>query len=166
MKVKRMRIRIRFLFVMFFIMGTENSYSQALIPDTLVKLGTTDISISGGGAALYEVDSQTFLVGVAAVQVGSKNIVQLRRVGKVKAERNVVNFVYDPVITSERESNTKEEVRKKSDGSLTTEYIDTYFERVRVDVSGFVNMMKVGGEWFSEDKMIFYYLLYKKIKLN
>nr|NQU92562.1 hypothetical protein [Bacteroidota bacterium] len=120
--------------------------------------------LSFGGCDLIQVKSKTYLAGVSAVEVGTKKISSLIRVGKVKAEREIATFINGSDITSRTESYIKEEVITVNDSSSVTT-IDTFVEYIREDSEGFVKSMRPAGFWYSEDKTLFFYALYKEVNL-
>jgi len=121
--------------------------------------------LSFGGSNLISVDQQTYLAGVGAVEVGTKKMSSLVRVGKVKAEREITTFINGSDITSRTESYMKEELITVNDSSYVNT-IDTFVEYIREDSEGFVKAMLPAGYWYSEDKSMFFYVLYKQITLK
>lgn len=118
-----------------------------------------------GGCDLIEVEGQTYLAGVSAVDVGTKKMSALVRVGKIKAEREIVIFINGSNITSSTESYIKEELTTINDSSSIST-VDTFVESIREEGDGFVKAMKPAGYWYSEDKSVFYYAIYKEVNLK
>lgn len=133
--------------------------------DALLQTVQTNDLLSYGGCDLIKFNDQSLLVGVSAVDVGTKKMSSLMRVGKVKAERELVTFINGSDITSSTKSYYKEELTTMNDSSYL-ETVDVFVENIREDAEGFVKGMKPTGYWFSEDKSVFYYVLYKEINLN
>ncbi len=142
------------------VMGFTQVDKEALL-ETIKK---SDL-LSYGGCDLITFDSASLLVGVSAVEVGSKKISSLMRIGKVKAERELVSFINGSTITSSTQSYYREELTTTNDSSYI-ETVETFVERIREDAEGFVKGMKPSGYWFSDDKSIFYYAIYKKINFK
>lgn len=120
--------------------------------------------LSFGGCDLIQVEGKTYLAGVSAVEVGTKKISSLVRVGKVKAGREIATFINGSDITSSTESYLKEELITINDSTSVTT-IDTFVEYIREDSEGFVKSMRPAGFWYSEDKSLFFYALYKEVNL-
>lgn len=121
--------------------------------------------LSFGGCDIINIDGQSILAGVSAVDVGTKKMSNLIRVGKVKAQRELVTFINGSDITSSTESYMSEELTVINDSSYL-KTVDAFVDYIREDATGFVNGMLPAGYWFSEDKSVFYYALYKEINLN
>lgn len=118
-----------------------------------------------GGCDLIEVEGQSYIAGVSAVDVGTKKMSSLVRVGKIKAEREIVTFINGSNITSSTESYIKEELITINDSS-SIKTVDLFVESIREDADGFVKAMKSAGYWYSDDKSVFYYAIYKKVNLK
>lgn len=118
-----------------------------------------------GGCDLIKVGDKDFIAGVSAVEVGTKKISSLVRVGKVKAEKEVVTFVNGAEITSKTESYIKEELVTVNN-QQTLKTADVFVESIRENAEGFVKQMKPAGYWYSDDKSVFYYAVYKAIDLQ
>lgn len=121
--------------------------------------------LSFGGCDLMTFNDQTLIVGVSAVDVGSKKMSSLVRVGKIKAEREMVTFINGSDISSSTKSYYSEELTTLNDSSYL-KTVDVFVENIRENAEGFVKGMKPAGYWFSEDKSVFYYALYNDVNLN
>ncbi len=120
--------------------------------------------LSFGGCDLIKVSDTSYLAGVAAVEVGKKRISNLIRVGKIKAEREITTFINGSTITSSTKSYFKEDLVTVNDSSWVNT-VDTFVEKIREDSEGFVQSMRPAGFWYSEDRSLFFYALYKKVQL-
>lgn len=129
----------------------------------LEKIRENDL-LSYGGSDLLKYNGQTYLVGVSAVEVGKKRISQLTRIGKLKAERQITTFINGSDITSRTESYLKEVATTVND-STAIETTDVFVEYIREDSEGFVKEMRPAGFWYSEDRAVFYYAIYKEVNL-
>jgi len=129
-----------------------------------ISIQSNDL-ISYGGCDLMTFNNQSLLVGVSAVEVGNKKMSSLMRVGKVKAERELVTFINGSEITSSTKSYYSEEFTTVNDSS-SIKTVEVFVEKIREDAEGFVKGMKPAGYWFSEDKSVFYYALYTEINLK
>lgn len=149
------------LFLLLFIPSLLFSQNQE---NKILSAIQNNSILSMGGCDLIQVDGITYIVGVSAVDVGTKTISSLMRVAKVKASREITTFVNGSDITSKTESFIKEELTNINDSSsLTT--VDSFVEYIREDSEGFVNAMLPAGYWYSDDKSLFFYALYKEVKL-
>lgn len=120
--------------------------------------------LSFGGCDLIKVNDTSYLAGVAAVEVGKKRISSLVRIGKVKAEREITTFINGSSITSSTRSYFKEELVTVNDSSYVNT-VDTFVEKIREDSEGFVQSLRPAGFWYSEDRSLFFYALYRAVKL-
>lgn len=120
--------------------------------------------LSFGGCDLIKVNDTSYLAGVAAVEVGNKRISSLVRIGKVKAEREITTFINGSSITSSTKSYFKEELVTVNDSSYVNT-VDTFVEKIREDSEGFVQSMRPAGFWYSEDRSLFFYALYRAVEL-
>jgi hypothetical protein len=118
--------------------------------------------LSFGGCDLIKINDTTYLAGVSAVETGNKKISSLVRIGKVKAEREISTFINGSNITSSAESYMKEELITLNDTTYVNT-VDTFVEHIREDSEGFVKSMLPAGFWYSDDRSVFFYALYKKI---
>lgn len=120
--------------------------------------------LSYGGSDLLKFDGKTYLVGVSVVEAKNKRTSMLTRIGKVKAEREVSTFINGSDITSSTESYMKEELTTVNDSSYV-KTVDTFVEYIREDSEGFVKEMQPAGFWYSEDRSVFYYAIFKEVQL-
>ncbi len=120
--------------------------------------------LSMGGCELINVDNKTLLISVSTTIVDTKNLSSLMRVGKVKADRDLAAFINGSNITSYTESYVKEEMITVNDSSYLTA-IDSFVEYIREDSKGFIRSMRTAGYWYSDDKSLFLYAIYKEVNL-
>jgi len=88
----------------------------------------------------------------------------LRRVGMIKAQKEVVTFVNGAKITSS-ESMLTSETLIDTNGRQTYILKDEYVEQIREDSQGFVRSLQPLGFWFEDDKSVFYYAIYKQVTM-
>jgi len=129
----------------------------------LLKVLQSHPVLAWGGSDVITYNDTSFLVGVAAVEVGTKTIASLRRVGMVKAQKEVVTFISGAEITSSESMLTTETV-VDTNGHRTLIVNDTYREQIREDSHGFVKTLQPLGFWYEEDQSVFYYAIYKPLK--
>ncbi len=147
----------RYLFILVITLTTATCGAQ-----TLLEAVKSHSILSWGGSDIVVVNDTTFLIGVAAVEVGTKKFSALRRVGMIKAQKEVVTFVNGADITSSERMKTTETVID-TNGRRTIIVSDEYVEQIQEDSEGFVRQMHPLGFWYEEDKSVFYYAIYKSI---
>jgi len=152
---------LSFSFLLFLIPVLCFSQSKK---DVLSSIKQNDL-LSYGGSDIIQVQENSFIVGVSAVEVGPKRLSSLMRVGKIKAEREVLTFINGSKITSSTESYISEELVTINDSS-SLKTVDVFVESIREDSEGFIKGMKPSGYWYSEDKSVFYYAIYKEVNLK
>lgn len=159
--MKHISTNLAFLLLLFLpVIGFTQHDKEAL----LGSIQTNDL-LSYGGCDLITFNKQSMLIGVSAVEVGAKKMSSLMRVGKVKAERELVTFINGSDISSSTKSYYSEEFTTINDSS-NLKTVEIFVDNIREDAEGFVKGMRPAGYWFSEDKSVFYYALYKEINLK
>ncbi len=153
--IRTIQLLLLLLPIVLFAQNQDNEVLEAIQQNRILSFGGCDI---------IHVKGKTYLAGVSAVEVGTKKISSLVRVGKVKAEREITTFINGSDITSRTESYMKEELITINDSSYVTT-IDTFVEYIRENSEGFVKSMRPAGFWYSEDKSLFFYTLYKEVNL-
>ena len=153
--IRTIQLLLLLLPIVLFAQNQDNEVLEAIQQNRILSFCGCDI---------LHVKGKTCLAGVSAVEVGTKKISSLVRVGKVKAEREITTFINGSDITSRTESYMKEELITINDSSYVTT-IDTFVEYIRENSEGFVKSMRPAGFWYSEDKSLFFYTLYKEVNL-
>jgi hypothetical protein len=143
----------------FFIIITSAQVSNA---QSLLEHVKSSPMLMYGGCDLVEHDDTTYIVGVSAVERGKKRMSDLRRIGMVKAQKEVSVYVNGADITSSTQMSTSEEVTEIN-GEKNVVISDSYLETIREDTEGFVRSLKPLGTWFEEDNSVFYYAIYKPL---
>lgn len=138
------------------------SISITLFSQTLLETIKQHPVIAYGGSDIIEHNDTSYLVGVAAVEVGTKNISALRRIGMIKAQKEVTTFINGAEITSSTEMKTSEEVTVIND-QKTIVVSDYYLEQIRENTQGFIKSMRPLGYWYEDDKSVFYYSIYQPL---
>ena len=119
--------------------------------------------IKEGGCDLFQYDGLSFLIAVSPVEVGKKSELNCKRVGSAKAKRDMLGFINGSEIYSCVELKTSEII---TDGlqcqkvSLTQSFI----ESIRESILGEINQTVPLGGWYSEDRLVYYYALYKIVE--
>ncbi len=147
-----------------FILSSVNGFTQ-IDKEALLKSIQNNDLLSFGGCDVMSFADQSYVVGVSAVEVGTKKMSSLVRVGKVKAERDMVTFINGSDITSSTKSYFSEELTTNNDSSYE-KTVDAFVDNIRENAEGFVKGMMPAGYWFSEDHSVFYYALYKDVNLK
>jgi hypothetical protein len=118
--------------------------------------------IKEGGCNIYSYNNESYLICVSQVIVGTKNEATCQTVGAAKAKRDMSAFVNGSDITSFTELKTTETIEETLSGKshqLKQEYVDI----IKENVVGSINQCSPLGSWFSDDKSVYYYALYKII---
>ncbi len=131
---------------------------------TLLEAIKTHPVLAWGGSDIVVVNDTSYIIGVAAVETGDKKMSALRRVGMIKAQKEVVTFVNGAKITSS-ESMLTSETLIDTNGRQTYILKDEYVEQIREDSQGFVRSLQPLGFWFEDDKSVFYYAIYKQVTM-
>lgn len=155
-------MRISFIYIIL-ILFSSIAYSQS--KDEVFSAIQAQEILSYGGCDILLVQNHNVIVGVSAVDVGTKKMSSLVRVGKIKAEREVLTFINGSTITSSTESYIKEELITINDSS-SIKTVDIFVESIREDSEGFIKGMKPAGYWYSDDKSVFYYAIFKEVNIN
>ena len=149
------------LFLTFFIVvitAVGSLYAQD--NDVLLEQVKQNPILSWGGCDLVQMDGIEYLVAVSSVEVGTKKLPQLRTIAAAKAKRELLLMIKGSNITSSTEMTTSEEVVVVN-GESTVSTIETYFEKIRESADGFVQGMVPLGLWYSDDRSLFFYAIYK-----
>jgi len=155
---------MRFIIIMLlFIVLPVLTFSQS--KEEVFKAIQQNEILSYGGSEILKIQDASVVVGVSAVEVGTKKMSSLVRVGKIKAEREVLTFINGSKITSSTESYIKEELVTINDSS-SIKTVDIFVESIREDSEGFIKGMKPAGYWYSDDKSVFYFSIYKEVNLK
>lgn len=138
------------------------SSAQAQPQDALLESVKNHPVISWGGCDIVQLEEHDYLVAVASVEMGTKKLPQLRTVGATKAKRELLLMINGSDISSSTEMTTSEEM-VDIDGKQTISTVQTFFESIREDAAGWVNGMSPLGMWYSDDRSVFFYAIYKSI---
>lgn len=109
------------------------------------------------GVKIMQLNSQTYLLGVASV-ANSSNQNTKSRISVVRARRNVSDYINGTTITSETILETGELVRNDS-----VEFYESFKERIVEQGSGFVEGMQVACTWVSADGKSFFTAIFRKL---
>ncbi len=119
-------------------------------------------SISMGGSNVYSYNEDTYVVSVAQVIVGTKSEANCKTVGAAKAKKEMLAFVNGSEITSYTELEIHDNVIDSA-GERQVESVQTFTEVIREEVMGHINWIRSLGGWYSDDRSVYYYAIYKII---
>ena len=131
--------------------------------ETLLKYVQHKSDIREGGSNVYNYEGQTYVVSVASVAVGSKTELNCKTVGAAKAKRDMLAFVNGSEISSYTELKNSETVTETLEGTKV-EAKQEYTEVIRERVVGMINSVVPLGGWYSDDKGVYYYAIYKIVE--
>ena len=120
-------------------------------------------SINMGGSNVYSYNNDTCVISVAQVIVGTKSEANCKTVGAAKAKKEMLAFVNGSEITSYTELVTHENTIIDCTGERQVESVQTFSEVIREEVMGHINGIKHLGGWYSDDRSVYYYAIYKII---
>lgn len=121
-----------------------------------------DSHIQKGGTEIYSYNGNTYVISIAGIDVGSKNEQNCRRVGEMKAKRDMIAYINSSDINSLTNltiSETTVETLGSTDVLISEEFIETIKEKV----AGSINRTSILGGWYSKDKKNYYVALYKTV---
>lgn len=152
--MKKLTVLLLFIFISIPSWAQENR---------LFSYITQESDIREGGCGVFELKDETFLVAVASVTVGNKKETACKTAASAKAKRDLIAFVNGSEITSYTELVISEDIAESLAGSKIT--ADRHYEEViKEKIIGNVNEIKSLGGWFSEDRTVYYFAIYKTIE--
>lgn len=123
----------------------------------------TRSEIKEGGSEVFKYQNQIYLISVASLSVGSKSEQDCKKVGTAKARKEMLAYVNGSEISSYTELVTTEEETSSLQGTQV-EYSQKYTEVIKEKVAGTINMTIPLGGWYSEDRSVYYFAIYKLIE--
>lgn len=133
-------------------------------PDNkMLKYIQNKSEIREGGTNLYNYEGTTYIVSVASLAVGTKSEKDCKSVGSAKAKKEMLSFVNGSDVTSYTELKTSETIVETMEGQKVTFHQD-YVEYLRETVIGTINQCVPLGGWYSEDRSVYYYAIYKIVE--
>ena len=151
------------LLLLFAALVFSMTAAQAGGIETLRKYVQTKSDIREGGSNFYNYEGQIYVVSVAAVTVGTKSELNCKTVGAAKAKREMLAFANGSEISSYKELKTSETVAGTLE-ETTVEATEEYTEVIRERVIGMINQTTPLGGWYSDDKGVYYYAIYKIVE--
>ena len=119
--------------------------------------------IKEGGCDLFNFKEDTYIIGVASVNIGNKTELSCKIVGNAKAKKEIISYINGSEITSYTELVISESSSETLEGSriqVNQEYVETIKEKV----FGIINQCTPLGGWYSEDGSVYYYAIFKLIE--
>ena len=123
----------------------------------------SESDIKEGGSGLFEYGDNTYVITISPVVVGKKSESDCKIVGATKAKRDMISFINGSEITSYTELSISETVTESLEAKKV-EANQTYQEVIKEKVIGTINEVKNLGGWYSDDKSVYYYAIYKIIE--
>lgn len=144
------------------------SYSQNLKTETycnnsMLQYIKTKSYIQNGGCDFIKLEGKTYVIGVASVAVGNKTLLNCKKVGYVKAKKEIMSYINGSDISSYTELVTSESISDSLEGRKI-ETTSVYIEAIKEKVFGVINECTPLGGWYSEDGSVYYYAIFKLIE--
>ena len=131
--------------------------------DVLLDYVQTKSEIREGGSSVYNYEGVTYVISVAAVAVGNKTELNCKTAGAAKAKKEMLAYVNGSEISSYTELTTSETVTETLEGTKV-EARQEYTEIIRERVLGMINQTVPLGGWYSDDRSVYYYAIYRIVE--
>ena len=131
--------------------------------EVLLDYVQTKSEIREGGSSVYNYEGMTYVVSVASVAVGTKNEQNCKTAGSAKAKKEMLSYINGSEISSYTELTTSETVSETLDGTKV-EAKQEYIEVIRERVLGMINQTVPLGGWYSDDRSVYYYAIYRIVE--
>lgn len=141
--------------VVLFVPQVENS-------KTIFNFIQSKSDIQEGGSGLFQYENTTYLITVSPVIVGTKTEGDCKKVGSTKAKRDMLSYINGSDISSYTELALTEEITETLEGKKI-EVGQIYKEVIRESVLGTINEINPLGGWYSEDRSVYYFAIYKSV---
>lgn len=116
-----------------------------------------------GGSSIYTYKDATYIISVVSLAVGTKNELDCKKVGLAKAKKEMLSFINGSDITSYTELNTSETVNETLEGTQVLAQ-QQFVEYIKEEVVGNINQTVPLGGWYSDDRSVYYFAIYKIIE--
>ena len=120
-------------------------------------------NIQEGGSSIYAYRDVTYIISVASLTVGTKNELDCKKVGSAKAKKEMLSFINGSDITSYTELKTSETINETLEGTRVLVQ-QQFVEYIKEEVIGTINQTVPLGGWYSEDRSVYYFSIYKIIE--
>ncbi len=131
--------------------------------NTLLDYIQIQSDIKEGGSSIYNYKETTYLISVASLSVGTKNELNCKKVGSAKAKKEMLSFINGSDITSYTELKTSETINETLEGTRVLVQ-QQFVEYIKEEVIGTINQTVPLGGWYSEDRSVYYFAIYKIIE--
>lgn len=138
-------------------------FGQSQSDNKMLKYIQNKSDIREGGSNLYNYEGNTYVISVVSVAVGTKNEHDCKAVGSAKAKREMLSFINGSDITSYTELKVSETVIETLEGQKVT-FQQDYVEYIKETVMGTINQCAPLGGWYSEDRSVYYYAIYRIVE--
>lgn len=153
-------------------MNIISIFSIALVTFLFAQPGRTEVlldyvqnksEIREGGSSVYNYEGLTYVISVASVAVGNKNEQNCKTAGSAKAKKEMLSYINGSEISSYTELSTSETVSETLEGTKV-EAKQEYVEVIRERVLGMINQTVPLGGWYSDDRNVYYYAIYRIVE--
>ena len=151
----------RRILVVCFILIALSAPSQHA--DKLLNYIQQKSDIREGGSSIYNYKETTYVISVASLSVGTKNELNCKKVGSAKAKKEMLSFINGSDITSYTELKTSETINETFEGTRVLAQ-QQFVEYIKEEVIGTINQTVPLGGWYSEDRSVYYFAIYKIIE--
>ncbi len=150
----------RILVVCFILIALSAPAQHA---DKLLNYIQQTSDIRKGGSSIYACSDVHYVISVASLAVGTKNELDCKKIGSVKAKKEMLSFINGSDITSYTELKTSEAISETLEGTqvLTQQQ---FVEYIKEEVIGTINQTVPLGGWYSEDRSVYYFAIYKIVE--
>ncbi|MBP5323000.1 MAG: hypothetical protein J6Y84_04315 [Bacteroidaceae bacterium] len=148
---------IHILCAVCLILGVDDSCKNVLLEYIQHKS-----DIREGGSNVFNYEGQTYVISVASLTVGTKNEQNCQKVGAAKAKKEMLSFLNGSEISSYTELKISEVTESTLEGQQV-EAQQEFTEIIKERVLGMINQITPLGGWYSEDKSVYYYAIYKTV---
>lgn len=131
--------------------------------DKLLNYIQQKSDIREGGSSIYNYKETTYVISVASLSVGTKNQLDCKKVGSAKAKKEMMSFINGSDITSYTELKTSETINETLEGTRVLAQ-QQFVEYIKEEVIGTINQTVPLGGWYSEDRSVYYFAIYKIIE--
>lgn len=152
---------IRQFIVVFFLTTLLVSPSNRL--GVLLNYVQSKSEIREGGSSIYEFDGLTYVISVASVAVGNKSEQNCKTAGAAKAKKEMLSYINGSEISSYTELTNAETLTETLEGTKSGAKQE-YMEYIRERVLGMINQTVPLGGWYSEDRSVYYYAIYRIVE--
>lgn len=149
--------------IVFVITLTSFYSSQPTRLEVLLDYVQNKSEIREGGSSVYNYDGLTYVISVASVAVGNKTEQSCKTAGSAKAKKEMLAYINGSEISSYTELSTAETVSETLEGTMF-EAKQEYIEVIRERVLGMINQTVPLGGWYSDDRSVYYYAIYRIVE--